>query len=94
MKRDGRYDVSGLPEAEYEPGSDEQVLKNRLGIKIVAPRDGLTAIHEHTLLMLAELTPNDFYCFGIEWYANRLPGLCLIGMNPGGLSHQIHLRPC
>jgi cell filamentation protein len=27
-----RYDVSGLPEAQYEPGSNGQVLKNRLGI--------------------------------------------------------------
>ena len=33
MKKDGRYDVSGLTEAQFEPGSDEQVLKNRLGIK-------------------------------------------------------------
>lgn len=33
MKKDGRYDVSGLPEAQFEPGSNEQVLKNRLGIK-------------------------------------------------------------
>lgn len=32
MKKDGRYDVSGLPEAQFEPGSNEQVLKNRLGI--------------------------------------------------------------
>ena len=33
MKKDGRYDVSGLPEAQFEPGSNEQVLKNRLSIK-------------------------------------------------------------
>lgn len=33
MTKDGRYDVSGLPEAQFEPGSNEQVLKNRLGIK-------------------------------------------------------------
>lgn len=33
MKKDGRYDISGLPEAQFEPGADEQVLKNRLGIK-------------------------------------------------------------
>ena len=33
MKKDGRYDVSGLTEAQFEPGSNEQVLKNRLGIK-------------------------------------------------------------
>lgn len=32
MKKDDRYDVSGLPEAQFEPGSNEQVLKNRLGI--------------------------------------------------------------
>jgi cell filamentation protein len=29
---DHRYDVSDLPEAQDEPGSDGQVLKNRLGI--------------------------------------------------------------
>lgn len=33
MKKDGRYDTSGLPEAQFEPGSNEQVLRNRLGIK-------------------------------------------------------------
>ena len=32
MTPDDRYDVSGLPEAQFEPGSNEQVLKNRLGI--------------------------------------------------------------
>jgi cell filamentation protein len=29
---DDRYDVSGSPEAQFEPGSNGQVLKNRLGI--------------------------------------------------------------
>ena len=33
MKKDARYDVSGLAEAQFEPGSDERVLRNRLGIK-------------------------------------------------------------
>ena len=33
MKNDGRYDVSKLAEAQFEPGSGEQVLRNRLGIK-------------------------------------------------------------
>jgi cell filamentation protein len=33
LKKDGRYDVTSLPEAQYEPGSTEQVLKNQLGIK-------------------------------------------------------------
>lgn len=32
MNPDDRYDVSGLPEAQFEPGSNGQVLKNRLGI--------------------------------------------------------------
>lgn len=32
MKEDDRYDVSDLTEAQFEPGSNEQVLKNRLGI--------------------------------------------------------------
>ena len=33
MKKDGRYDVSGIPETQFEPGSHDQVLKNRLSIK-------------------------------------------------------------
>lgn len=33
MNKDGRYDVAGLPETQFEPGSNEQVLKNQLGIK-------------------------------------------------------------
>lgn len=28
----GRYETDGNPEGEFEPGSDEQVLRNRLGI--------------------------------------------------------------
>ncbi len=32
MTTDDRYDVSGLPEAPFEPGSNGQVLKNLLGI--------------------------------------------------------------
>ena len=40
MKKDGRYDVSGLPEARFEPGSNEQVLKNRLNVKKTAARKG------------------------------------------------------
>ena len=31
MTPDDRYDVSGLPEAQFEPGSNGQVIKNRLG---------------------------------------------------------------
>ena len=43
MKNDGRYDVSGLPEAQVEPGSNEQVLKNRLGIKSPSDMDNAEA---------------------------------------------------
>jgi cell filamentation protein len=32
MTADDRYDVSGLPEAQFEPGSSGMVLKNLLGI--------------------------------------------------------------
>lgn len=32
MKKGGRYDVSGLIEAQYEPGSAGKVLRNLLGI--------------------------------------------------------------
>lgn len=37
MKKGGRYDVSSSAEAQFEPGSSGQVLKNRLAIK--SPRD-------------------------------------------------------
>ncbi len=33
MKSEGRYNTNGLPEDSYEPGSDGQVLRNKLGIK-------------------------------------------------------------
>lgn len=32
MKKKGRYDVSDLIEAQYEPGSNDTVLRNKLGI--------------------------------------------------------------
>jgi cell filamentation protein len=35
MSRSGRYDVSGLTEAQFEPGSRSRVLKNLLGIRSV-----------------------------------------------------------
>ena len=43
MKNDGRYNVSGLPEAQFEPGSHELVLKNRLGIKSPSEMDNAEA---------------------------------------------------
>ena len=43
MKKDGRYDVAGLTEAQFEAGSNEQVLKNRLGIKSPSEMDNAEA---------------------------------------------------
>lgn len=39
MSPDDRYDVSGLSEAQFEPGSDGLVLKNLLGIASPAEMD-------------------------------------------------------
>lgn len=39
MSPDDRYDVSGLNQAQFEPGSDELVLKNLLGITSPAKMD-------------------------------------------------------
>jgi len=33
LKKRGRYDVSGLTEAQFEPGSRGRILKNRVGIR-------------------------------------------------------------
>lgn len=43
MKKGGRYDVAGVPEAQFEPGSNEQVLGNRLGIKLPKEMDDAEA---------------------------------------------------
>lgn len=43
MKKDHRYDVSGLTEAQFEPGSNEQVLKNRLAITSPQAMDDVEA---------------------------------------------------
>lgn len=39
MKRGGRYDVSGLVEGQFEPGSRKRVLKNLLGIRSAREMD-------------------------------------------------------
>jgi cell filamentation protein len=43
MTPDDRYDASDLPEAQFEPGSDGQVLKNRLGIASKSDMDTVEA---------------------------------------------------
>lgn len=44
MNPDDRYDVSGLTEAQFEPGSDGQVLKNLSGIKSSVEMDVAEAL--------------------------------------------------
>jgi cell filamentation protein len=39
LKKDGRYDISGMTETQFEPGSNELVLKNRFGIKSAQEMD-------------------------------------------------------
>ena len=43
MTNDNRYDVSSLTEVQFEPGSNDRVLKNRLGIMSPEPMDMLEA---------------------------------------------------
>lgn len=43
MSPDDRYDVSGLTEVQFEPGSNEHVLKNLRGIKSSAEMDATEA---------------------------------------------------
>lgn len=38
-----RYDISGLTEAQFESGSNDEVLKNRLGIKVSVEMDQVEA---------------------------------------------------
>jgi len=43
MEKIGRYDTSGLTEAQFEPGSRGRVLKNKLGIKSKREMDKIEA---------------------------------------------------
>jgi len=44
MKAKGRYDVSGLVEAQFEPGSRGRVLRNRLGIAGIREMNRVEAV--------------------------------------------------
>jgi len=54
MKKSERYDISSLPEAQFEPGSRGRVLKNKLGIKSKRAMDKLE--REEQLRSIEELT--------------------------------------
>jgi hypothetical protein len=43
MKKSGRYDTSGLVEAQFEPGSRRRVLRNSVGIKSARKMDDAEA---------------------------------------------------
>ena len=53
MKKNGRYAIKGLDEAEFEPGSGGRVLKNLLGIKSKREMDRVEA--QEQLQALEEL---------------------------------------
>ena len=44
MKDKGRYDISGSIEAQFEPGSNDTVLRNKLGIAESGEMDKVEAI--------------------------------------------------
>lgn len=44
MVRNKKYDVSGLVEAQFEPGSGGRVLRNLLGIKSQREMDRIEAV--------------------------------------------------
>lgn len=54
MKQPNRYDISGLIEAQFEPGSQGRVLKNLLGIKSKREMDRVEA--KEQLRALEELS--------------------------------------
>jgi len=56
LKKGGRYDVSDLPEAQFEAGSNDQVLKNLRGVKSAEEMDDVeTVALEKTMLELIDL---------------------------------------
>ena len=56
MRRRDRYDIAGLEEAQWEPGSRGRVLKNRLGIRLkremdrIEGREQVRALEELTAI--------------------------------------------
>ena len=69
-----RYDVSGLTEAQYEPGSNEEVLRNLLGIKTTVEMDQAEA---EALIITLDLLINEYdadHCFTLDdiYYMHKL----------------------
>ena len=75
MTSSGRYDTSGYPEAQYEPGSDGTVLKNLLGVTSseemeIAETEQLWRAQEHLLNIIEEdqqFTAHDIFDMHRIW---------------------------
>src|SRR3989338_10460027 len=75
MSPDNRYDVSGLSDAQFEPGSDGLVLKNLLGITSpvemdIAEANALVVAVDRLVRMYDEehrFTANDICEFHRVW---------------------------
>src|SRR5579871_3555339 len=55
--------------------------------------DGSSPPDEHVALMLSQATTQDGESFLVERYADGLPRLGLLRMDPGHALFQVHLRP-
>ena len=75
MTSSGRYDTSGYPEDQYEPGSDGKVLKNLLGITTreemeIVETEQLWRAQEHLLNVIEEdqrFTAHDIFDMHRIW---------------------------
>lgn len=64
MKKNGRYNVSDLTEAQFEPGSNNTVLKNKLGI---TDTDEMDKVEAEALI---EATDSLFHEYGADHQFN------------------------
>lgn len=78
MKNDGRYDISGLAEAQFEPGSRGRVLRNALGI--VRVRDMQLA--ESQALWLAQRQAIDIFSEDHRFTAEDIRSLHRVWLGP------------
>jgi len=64
LKKGGRYDVSGLVEAQYEPGSKDTILRNLLGIIDLDEMDRVEvrALAKATDILIREYDQEHQFC--------------------------------
>ncbi|UWN50754.1 hypothetical protein ASALC70_02977 [Alcanivorax sp. ALC70] len=83
----GRYDTAGSPEGEWEPGSEEQVLANQLGVTNPClmdqiELDGLNYLYQSVYESVTEdetLGMEDIIAWHREWLGAFTPGRASIG---------------